>query len=65
MGQTITELETANHLLTDFGRLDATYQEQGYLFFRNVLDSEAVGRVKEDFVRVLQEQADSCDCGRI
>ena len=50
------EFQTANHLLNDFEKLNATFQEEGYLFFRNVLDADAVLKVKQDFVQVLQKQ---------
>ncbi len=46
----VGELQTANHLLNDFEKLSALYHEDGYLFFRNVLDERAV----------LQRQAGVC-----
>ena len=52
----IGALRTANEHLGDFERLNLTFQEEGYLFFRGVLDLQEVHRVKSDFVRVLQEQ---------
>ena len=52
----VGELRTANHLLNDFEKLSALYQEEGYLFFRNVLDESAVLRARQEFVRVLQQQ---------
>jgi len=52
----IGKLQTANHLLNDFDKLSALYQEEGYLFFRNVLNEPAVLRAKQEFVRVLQQQ---------
>ena len=56
VSEKICELQTANHLLNDFERLNAAYREEGYLFFRNVLDSHAVLRTKQEFIRVLQRQ---------
>jgi 1-deoxypentalenic acid 11beta-hydroxylase len=50
------EYQTANHLLNDFEKMNATFREEGYLFFRNVLDTDAVLKVKQDFVQVLQKQ---------
>jgi len=52
----IGDLQVANHLLDDDERLNSLYCEEGYLLFRNVLDPAAVGKVKEDFIRVLQQQ---------
>ena len=53
---TIGEFETANHLLNDLEKLNAVFHEEGYLFFRNVLEADAVRRVKQEFVQVLQKQ---------
>lgn len=50
------KFQTANHLLNDFEKMNATFREEGYLFFRNVLDTDAVLEVKQDFVQVLQKQ---------
>ena len=52
----IGKLQTANHLLNDFDKLSALYLEEGYLFFRNILNEPAVLRAKQEFVRVLQQQ---------
>jgi len=52
----VGELQTANHLLNDFDKLSALYHEDGYLFFRSVLDERAVLRAKQEFVGVLQQQ---------
>ena len=49
------EFQTTNHLLNDFEKLNATFREEGYLFFRNVLDADAVLKVKQDFVRGAAE----------
>src|SRR5258707_407 len=52
----VRELQPANHLINDFEKLSALYHEEGYLFFRNVLDECAVLEAKQEFVRVLQQQ---------
>jgi hypothetical protein len=52
----VGELRTANHLLNDFEKLSALYYEEGYLFFRCVLDEHAVLRARQEFVHVLQQQ---------
>jgi Phytanoyl-CoA dioxygenase (PhyH) len=52
----VGDLQTANHRLNDLEGLSALYDEEGYLFFRNVLDERAVLRAKKEFVRVLQQQ---------
>ena len=53
---TSSEFQTANHLLNDLEKLNAAFREEGYLFFRDVLDVDAVLKVKQDFVEVLQKQ---------
>lgn len=53
---TLGILREANAYLDDAARLDALLNDEGYLFFRNVLDRDEVARVKQDMVRVLQEQ---------
>jgi hypothetical protein len=49
------ELRTANEYLADPRRLDAQYNDEGYLFFRNVLDPTAVATLKRDLVKILIE----------
>lgn len=44
----------ANEYLGDAKRLNELFEEEGYLFFRNVL--RGTEKVKRDFIRVLQEQ---------
>jgi hypothetical protein len=46
----------ANDDLDNLDRLNQILAEDGYLFFRGVLDPDEVGRVREDFIRVLQAQ---------
>ena len=55
-GIPVGELQVANHLLNDFEKLSTLYHEEGYLFFRNVLDESAVVKARQEFVRVLQRQ---------
>jgi 1-deoxypentalenic acid 11beta-hydroxylase len=56
-GETSTSLRSfreANEYLGDVDRLNALFNEDGYLFFRNVL--EGAEDVKRDFIHVLQQQ---------
>lgn len=46
----------ANPLLHDIKRMNETFHGEGYLFFRDVLDRDAVLRVKRDFVSALEGQ---------
>src|SRR5689334_5939603 len=46
----------ANDFLDDSDELETSFQQDGYLFFRQVLNVEQVLDVKRDFVRVLQQQ---------
>src|SRR5438445_241426 len=50
------KFRVSNEYLEDAGKLSAILQDEGYLFFRKVLDVELVLRVKADFIRVLQRQ---------
>lgn len=54
--QALGELQTANHLLDNFEQLNSVFREEGYLFFREVLDSKAILKVKQEFVSLLQQQ---------
>ena len=47
------EFKTHNHLLGDFAALDRAWEEDGYWFFRDVLDKDAVGRLRAIFVAEL------------
>src|SRR5215467_2496289 len=49
------QFREANEYLGDSERLNALFNEDGYLFFRGVL--KGVERVKLDFIRVLQQQS--------
>jgi 1-deoxypentalenic acid 11beta-hydroxylase len=48
--------KVANDSLDDFELLTSTFREDGYLFFRQVLDAERILQVAHDFIRVLQNQ---------
>ena len=45
-----------NAYLDDSATLRAMFDEQGYLFFRDVLNTSEVNEVKRDFVQELQRQ---------
>ena len=47
------ELRTANEHLPQPGRLNAWYDEDGYLFFRDVLDRSAVADLRRDLIGLL------------
>ena len=55
-GPLVGRFKTDNESLNDSDGLETSFQEDGYLFFRQVLDVEQVLEVKRDFVRVLQQQ---------
>src|SRR4051794_30036763 len=46
----------SNQSLNDRGRLESAFREDGYLFFRGILDPATVLEVRRDFHRVLQDQ---------
>jgi ectoine hydroxylase-related dioxygenase (phytanoyl-CoA dioxygenase family) len=50
------ELKTHNHLLDDIDALNAAWETDGYWFFKNVLDQDAVGRLRSSFVEELERQ---------
>ena len=54
--EAVAQFTVSNRYLDDPEQLNALLQDEGYLFFRGVLDVAAVLRVKTDFVRVLQKQ---------
>ena len=47
------ELEVANDYLDDPKRLNESFERQGYLFFRGLLDTDEVGAVGADFMAEL------------
>src|SRR4051812_30471222 len=44
----------ANQYLDQSDKLNALWERDGYLFFRDVLDKAEIRHVKNDFIRVLQ-----------
>jgi len=53
---TLARFTTSNDVLDDHDRLRRRYEEDGYLFFKDVLDPGSVARVRDDFIRVLADQ---------
>ena len=49
------ELTVSNHLLGDAAALDAAWRRDGYWFFRDVLDKDAIGRLRAIYLDVLNE----------
>lgn len=49
------EFNVSNHLLGDRAALDAAWERDGYWFFRGVLDTDAVARVRATYLDVLNE----------
>ena len=49
------ELTVSNHLLGDPAGLEAAWERDGYWFFRDVLDKDAVGRLRGVYLDVLDE----------
>ena len=50
------ELKTHNHLIGDKAALDEAWEQDGYWFFRDVLDKEAVARLRLIWVSELETQ---------
>jgi ectoine hydroxylase-related dioxygenase (phytanoyl-CoA dioxygenase family) len=49
------EFEACNHLLDDFAALEAFYEENGYLFFRDVLDPGSVRDARDAMLAVAAD----------
>lgn len=49
-----SELKTHNHLLGDKTALDAAWETDGYWFFRDVLDKDAVARLRQSWIDELE-----------
>jgi hypothetical protein len=49
------EFNISNHLLGDRAALDAAFARDGYWFFRNVLDLEAVARLRAVYLEILNQ----------
>ena len=54
--KTYGELQTANEYLDDSDTLNSAFDQRGYLFLRDVLDTSEVQAVKNDLVQELQRQ---------
>ena len=53
---TTQELKTHNHLIGDLAALDAAWEQDGYWFFRDVLDKGAVARLRQNWIDELETQ---------
>lgn len=49
------EFNVSNHLLGDRAALDAAWARDGYWFFRDVLDKDALAAVRAEFLEVLND----------
>ena len=49
------EFNVSNGLLDDRAALDAAWERDGYWFFRGVLDKDAVGRLRAEYLDVLDQ----------
>ena len=47
------QFNVSNHLLGDSEALDAAWERDGYWFFRDVLDKDAIAAVRRDYMEVL------------
>ena len=50
------ELKSHNHLLGNKAALDQAWETDGYWFFRGVLDTEAVARLRKSWIDVLETE---------
>ena len=58
------ELDVHNDLLGDHERLREVFREEGYLFFRDVLDHDAVEAVRDKYLSILVGDYGVVDPGR-
>lgn len=49
------QFNISNHLLGDREALDAAWERDGYWFFRDVLDKDAIAEVRAEFMEVLNQ----------
>ena len=49
------ELRVSNHLLGDRAALERAWERDGYWFFRDVLDKDAVGRLRGVYLEVMRD----------
>jgi ectoine hydroxylase-related dioxygenase (phytanoyl-CoA dioxygenase family) len=47
-------LETSNHLIGDQAALEAQFEKNGYWFFKDVLDIDALKRLRKKYINVLE-----------
>lgn len=52
----VQEFEVCNHLLDDHEALEAFYAENGYLFFRNILDADSVARARQEMLDIAADK---------
>lgn len=64
MSYAMKELEEHNHLLGDPEALNKVFEEEGYLYFRDVLDKEAVEEVRAKYFSVLVDDYGVVDPGQ-
>lgn len=50
------ELKTHNHLIGNKAALDEAWEQDGYWFFRDVLDKAAVARLRQNWISELETQ---------
>ncbi|MBV9840941.1 MAG: phytanoyl-CoA dioxygenase family protein [Sphingomonadaceae bacterium] len=50
------ELKTHNHLIGNHAALNEAWEEDGYWFFRDVLDKDAVARLRQSWIDELEKQ---------
>lgn len=50
------QLKTANHLLGDREALERAWKEDGYWYFKDVLDKEVIGSMREVWIDFLQRK---------
>lgn len=50
------EFEVCNHLLDEPHAMEAFYAENGYLFFRNILDPASVAQAREEMLEIAVEK---------
>jgi len=58
------ELDVHNGLLGNHERLDEVFREEGYLFFRDVLDHDAVEAVRDKFLSIVVDDYGVVDPGQ-
>ena len=49
------EFEVCNHLLDDHAALERFYEDNGYLFFRGVLNPDSVSRARDEMLAIAAD----------